>query len=106
MRLIIFAVVSFIIIKATTFGWRFWSRSMTDAVGEDSSLSIQLKKHVYRLSHEIGERSVFKYDKLNEAAEYITNQFSSFGYNVEFQDYVVWNKTSRNIIATKIGTKM
>lgn len=105
MRLIVFAIVSFIILKATTFGWRFWSRSHIDTVRGDSKLSKQLKEHVYRLSHEIGERSLFKYEKLNEAAEYIINQFSSFGYNVEFQDYVLWNRTSRNIIATKTGTE-
>lgn len=65
----------------------------------------KLKQHVYRLSHEIGDRSMAKYDKLNEAAEYITGTFSSFGYEVKFQEYEAKGKTAKNIIVSKIGKK-
>lgn len=72
---------------------------------ENNQLVKILKSHVYRLAQEIGERSVFKYEKLNEAAEYITEQFRLYGYDVEFQDYTVLNKTVKNIIAIKTGVK-
>ena len=72
---------------------------------KDLSKREGLKKHVYRLSHEIGERNIYNYAKLDEAAEYITEEFRSFGYKVDFQAYDVLNKSCRNIIAVKEGAK-
>ncbi|MBL7157432.1 MAG: M20/M25/M40 family metallo-hydrolase [Candidatus Omnitrophica bacterium] len=63
----------------------------------------RLKGHVYKLSHEIGDRSAFNIKNLNEAANYITEQFKSFGYDVEFQEYDVSGGTVKNIIVTKEG---
>lgn len=68
-------------------------------------LAKALESHVYKLAHEIGERNIQKYDRLDEAAEYIIEQFRSFGYNVEFQSYNLLDKTVRNIIAARIGVK-
>jgi Zn-dependent M28 family amino/carboxypeptidase len=68
-------------------------------------LAERLKKHVYKLSHEIGDRNIFKYDKLNEAAGYITGELASFGYKLEFQEYSARNRMFRNIIAVKEGAK-
>ena len=65
----------------------------------------RLKKHVYELSHEIGERNIYKYDKLNKAAEYITKELESFGYEVDFQEYSTRGKIFKNIIVTKTGSK-
>ena len=73
---------------------------------ENYRLAKILKSHVYKLAHQIGERSVYKYEKLEEAAGYITEQFGSFGYNVEFQKYTLLGKTVKNIIATKVGSKI
>ena len=72
---------------------------------ENSQLSEMLKSHVYKLAQEIGERSVFKYDKLAEAARYISEQFTSYGYQVEFHEYTVFNQRVKNIIATRLGTE-
>ena len=55
------------------------------------------------MSEEIGDRSVFNYQKLEEAAEYISEQFSAYGYEVKFQQYNIYNKEVGNIIATKEG---
>jgi Zn-dependent M28 family amino/carboxypeptidase len=68
-------------------------------------MSDRLKAHVYKLSCEIGERGLFKYDNLNRAAEYITGEFRSFGYEVGFQEYKIRNRIFRNIIVTKTGSK-
>ncbi|MBM3251382.1 MAG: M28 family peptidase [Candidatus Omnitrophica bacterium] len=103
LRLIIFALVVFIIFKITTFGWRSSGKSFLSFAEENVQLVEKLKQHVYKLSQEIGDRSVFKYDKLQEAAKYITQEFKSFGYDVEFQEYSFSNLPSKNIIATKIG---
>lgn len=103
LRLIIFIFIIFIILKTSTFGWRFWSKSFMETKKENTQLVERLEHHVYKLAHEIGDRSVYEYEKLDEAARYITEIFRSFGYNVEFQDYSVLNKKVKNIIATKIG---
>ncbi|MFC1666328.1 M28 family peptidase [Candidatus Omnitrophota bacterium] len=93
-----------VIILTSSFGWRFWSKSFMSTEKEDILLVEKLKGHVYKLSHDIGDRSVFEYEKLKQAEQYIARQFTSFGYKIEFQDYAVYNKTVRNIIAIKEGT--
>lgn len=105
LRLILFGIFAFIIIKASTFGWRFWSTASNNISKNNIQLVINLKEHVYKLSQEIGDRSVFRYKALDETAEYIAEKFTSFGYNVEFQEYKVYNELARNIITTKIGTQ-
>ena len=69
------------------------------------TLGESLKKHVYILSHEIGERNVYTYAKLNETAGYITGEFESYGYKVDFQEYSTRGKIFKNIIVTKNGDK-
>lgn len=72
---------------------------------QNNGLAKILESHVYKLAQEIGDRSVFKIEKLDQAAEYITQTLRSFGYNVEFQSYTLFNETVKNIIATKIGVR-
>lgn len=103
LRLVIFGLIAFTILKGSTFGWRFWSSSFMDTGKENAQLAEKLKQHVYKLAHEIGDRSIFKYEKLNDAADYITEIFESFGYNVKFQNYDILNATAKNIIVTKVG---
>jgi len=105
LRVIVFALTAFIILRISTFGWRFWCRPFRNSKGENIKLAERLKQHVYKLAHGIGDRSVFNYKKLDEAAGYISEQFQSFGYNVEFQEYIVSGKTVNNIIASKKGLK-
>ena len=105
LRLAFFVIIIFIILKASTFGWRFWSKSFTGIKKEDTQLVEKLKQHVYKLAHDIGDRSVYEYERLDEAARYITETFRSFGYNVEFQNYSVLKREVKNIIATNIGVE-
>ncbi len=70
---------------------------------ENKELSANLEIHVHKLAQEIGDRSIFKYDKLEEAKEYIVKRFKSLGYPVEFQSYNVNAKEVKNIIAIKKG---
>lgn len=68
-------------------------------------LAHRLKRHVYTLSHVIGDRSVYKYDKLCAAADYIAGQFASFGYEVGYQKYIIQGKEVSNISVVKTGAK-
>lgn len=71
---------------------------------KERALIVRLKAHVYKLGYEIGDRSVFKHEELTQTEKYITEELSSFGYNVGFQSYNTYNKRVKNIIATKKGT--
>jgi len=103
LRLIIFALIVFIIFKITTFGWHSFDKTFSGYTRQDKLVE-RLKQHVYKLSQEIGDRSVFKYEKLKQAENYIADQFNSLGYKTEFQEYFLLGKATRNIIATKAGT--
>lgn len=51
------------------------------------SLQDCLQTHVEKLAGEIGERNIWHPDRLAAAADYIDNQFQSFGYKVNKQSY-------------------
>lgn len=106
LRLIIVGLVSFIILKSTTFGWGSFFTSTLSIKPRDSTLSGRLKKHVVKLSSEIGDRNAFNYNNLEKAADYVAKQFISYGYDIKFQEYVVGNKRVKNIIAVKSGIKL
>ena len=72
-----------------------------DTKKENTQLAESLKLHVYKLAHEIGDRNIFQYERLSDAAEYIAQAFVSFGYDLEFQEYEVSEKKVKNIIVTK-----
>lgn len=101
--LIFFSVSVIIILKSTTLGWRFWGKSFIGNGKENAKLAAKLKQHVYRLSHEIGDRSLFNYENLNHAAKYISQAFESSGYSLELQKFDVSNKIVSNIIVSKKG---
>lgn len=72
-------------------------------VGISGQIIVNLKKHVFELSHNIGERNYWNYQNLNKAAEYIKTRFKEYGYDIELQSYVLDNKEFSNIIAIKKG---
>lgn len=92
-----------VVILSSSFGWRFWSKSFMTTEEEDLQLTERLKSHVYKLAHNIGDRSVFEYERLKQAESYITEELASFGYKIELQSYKLHGKTVNNIIAIKKG---
>ena len=103
-RLIIIALVTFIIVKTTTFGCVMLPRQPFSYSHSNFELAKNLEVHVKKLSDEIGERSMFQYEALEKSAEYISGQLKSYGYEVEYQEYKVGGKAAKNIIATKKGS--
>ena len=111
-RLVSIAVVTVVVVKATTVGWRGNSilhylqrntditipqfRSKAFRQNSDSSL---LRSHVVVLSHTIGDRNAFVYQNLQQAAEYIRFAFEELGYEIRLQNFDVYGKTVCNIIA-------
>lgn len=103
-RLIFIGFLAFVTVKISTFGWNFFTPIVNIRL-LNLQLADNLKSHVYKLSAEIGDRSVFKYGKLEQSADYITNQLKTIGYDVEFQKYTIEGKNVRNIIASKPGER-
>ncbi len=100
---VIVIIIGFIIVQATTFGLRFGRKSFVIS-SRHSPLAERLKKHVSVLATDIGDRNIFSYQNLNKAAEYIAGELTSFGYQVDFQEYTAQGKSFRNIIAVRKGT--
>lgn len=93
-----------LVLKITTFGW-FGFAKVGKLQPKDEELIERLKAHVIKISQEIGDRSIFKYEELTQTADYITKQFKDLGLEVELQEYYIPGKPVRNIIAQKVGTK-
>jgi Zn-dependent M28 family amino/carboxypeptidase len=64
----------------------------------------RLRQHVHTLADEIGERNVWQYAALLEAADYLDRNFRELGYSTASQDYQVQGKTVRNLEAELKGT--
>jgi len=64
-----------------------------------------LKSRVWYLSETIGERNVFAYSSLQNAAQYIENSFQQMGYAVKSQEYTAHTQRVRNLIAVVPGSE-
>ena len=62
-----------------------------------------LRQVVTKLAREIGVRTFQDLERLEETATYISDQFTSFGYQVERQPFVFDGNTYHNIIAELKG---
>ncbi|MEW6410169.1 MAG: M28 family peptidase [Nitrospirota bacterium] len=65
----------------------------------------RLKKTVYVLSQEIGSRGYLQIRQLEQTADYITEELTSYGYDALFQPYKYQGNTYKNIIAEIKGKK-
>lgn len=72
---------------------------------EKRALAENLRRHVARLSVDIGERHLWSGDSLAQAAQYIESEFSAAGYVPMRQTFTAYRKPVSNIIAEKKGTR-
>lgn len=63
----------------------------------EADLQQPIKRDVYRLAGEIGERNLWRYEALIAAAGYIESRFEEMGYSVHSQEYSVAGKKVRNL---------
>jgi Zn-dependent M28 family amino/carboxypeptidase len=61
--------------------------------------------HVKALSERIGPRSVYEYDRLNAARDYILSSLKTMGYQPETQTYTYDGRSFSNIVVTIAGKK-
>ncbi|MFC1743770.1 M28 family peptidase [Candidatus Riflebacteria bacterium] len=72
---------------------------------KEEKLKQQLKKHVYKLGEEIGERNLWEYANLEETANYIKDCLTSQGYSVETQVFPIQGKVFKNLEVEIPGAK-
>jgi hypothetical protein len=89
-------------IMALVLGLAF---GVLEARGGDSELRERLRRHVEVLAGELGERNLFAYEQLEQAADYIEGKLRAAGYNVESQYFEVQGKRCRNLIASRDGSQ-
>lgn len=68
-------------------------------------LSEQLRRHVYHLADEIGERDVYCPEALQAAENYIRDTWQTMGYDVKSQDYETAGIRSANLEINLIGSQ-
>lgn len=66
----------------------------------------RLAADVAHLAVTIGERSMRMPDKLDESARWVRAQFEAAGWTVRDEPYAVRDRTVRNLIAERLGTRL
>jgi len=94
--------------------WAFYkmtnmpSKSYTGPLPQLNDTQIKLRDELHRdvntLADQIGERNIWNYEKLNEAANFIEKSLTNSGYHVHRQNYDVQGKTCCNIEVQITGT--
>lgn len=84
---------------------------MAEFVAEDEmneadlkELEARLRAHVWHLAGEIGERNSLRYDRLEQARQYVERMFSEAGYEIRHDGYEVAGRVYRNVVAEQLGT--
>lgn len=95
------AVVA-ILVLLWWFGMRMPGRNVSKAgplSPDEIALREELQANVQKLAGEIGERNMWHYTKLNEAADFIEHSFSQAGLRIRRDSYEMGGKTCYNIEA-------
>jgi Zn-dependent M28 family amino/carboxypeptidase len=99
LRILKAALIGFIIVKLSTFGWMPIFSKKVQATEETRQTASNLQSTVKILSEDIGMRDFSAYSNLNKAAKVIQDAFKSYGYDVNLQNYTIDGKVYSNIIA-------
>lgn len=83
-----------------------YSALLPPTTEEEIALRDRLEKHVRTLAGDIGERTLWRYEALTAAADYIGKTFQAMGYTVAAQEYVVRGKMVKNLEARITGVTL
>jgi Zn-dependent M28 family amino/carboxypeptidase len=73
---------------------------------ESGMLSEQLRRHVFHLANEIGERNVYRPVALQAAAQYIAQSWQAMGYTVQRQEYDTAGQRCANLEIVLSGSRL
>lgn len=95
--IILLLLLAGVVIEAIDMPAKSYSGPFLPLSEQEERLSNRLRSHVYTLAGEIGERNIWKRDKLYDAANYIQQLWEEAGYQVELQEYEAKGVTSANL---------
>jgi Zn-dependent M28 family amino/carboxypeptidase len=101
--LFVFVLVFFGLRWMTQMPGRSYLNSLPDLTEDEIALRTRLENHVWTLAKDIGERHLQRYAALTEAADYVEKTLQATGHTVLTQEYVVKNKTVKNLEARVTG---
>lgn len=106
MLLVVFIVVVAISLMAfmTAMPGRSYRGTLPPLSRVEAESAANLRKHVSYLANTIGERNVIAYDALESTRRYIEDSFTSQGYKVHSQEYVVQMRKVKNLIVEIPGS--
>lgn len=93
-----------IVLYMTAMPGKSFSGDLPPLTDEETQIKTNLKRHIYYLSEEIGERNVIAYEPLQKTAQYVEYNFKTLGYDVKSQEYTVQMRKVRNLIAEIPGS--
>jgi Zn-dependent M28 family amino/carboxypeptidase len=99
MELVFKIFIVFLIVQATTYGWRLSRPYRGQLSQEERSTAVNLRKTVDHLAGVIGTRNYAYHTKLEEAADFIVRSFRELDYTVEIQPYAMDGRVFKNIVA-------
>jgi hypothetical protein len=99
------AVLAAVILALTFWGWttmirmpgRSFRGELPPLTEDQLELRDALRRDVEHLATTIGERNVFRYARLVQAADFITSSFEAAGYATQRNEYLVDGKACSNI---------
>ncbi len=101
LKLIFIVILCLIGVKSTTWGWRPAPAYPVSPSSEQEETARDLRKIVFHLSVDIGNRNYTDYEKLDHAAVYLLQEFSQIGYPTQVIPYAVTGRSYKNVIAEK-----
>lgn len=97
------ALVLWVSVPALSMPGRSFRGSLPDLLPEELALSRQLKDHVETLSMSIGERHLYKPEKLRQTVDYLKSWLNKDYSAVESQSFTFNNQEFENIIVERPG---
>jgi hypothetical protein len=94
---ILLLLLAGLIIGATPMSLKSYSGPFLPLSDQEKLISSRLRTHVYTLAGEIGERNIWKKDKLEDAADYIRKSWQDIGYLVKQQEYEAKGVVTANL---------
>jgi len=95
--IILVLLLAVVVIEAIDMPAKSYSGPFLPLSEQEERLRNRLRSHVHTLAGEIGERNIWKKDKLYDAASYIQQLWQEAGYRVRLQEYEAKGVTSANL---------
>ena len=92
---------------------RIFQPDGSGSIPRTEEMETELRRHVYKLAEEIGERNHYHQEAYDRAAQHIADEFEAMGYTVDWQRYPIpereeyltaSGKTAVNLEVRKPGT--